>query len=95
MKTVSEILGHEDLATTMIYVHLLGDKIKQISNSFAVQPQNLNGLDFMSLRLTHNTSVTFGSLPDGVRDFGGKRKKDLRSYLQKPLFSFRKIWLRG
>jgi integrase len=25
VKTVSEILGHEDLATTMIYVHLLGD----------------------------------------------------------------------
>jgi integrase len=38
VKTVSEILGHEDLATTMIYVHLLGDKIKQVSKSFAVQP---------------------------------------------------------
>jgi site-specific recombinase XerD len=38
MKTVSEILGHENLSTTMIYVHLLGDKIKQVSKSFAVQP---------------------------------------------------------
>jgi integrase len=38
VKTVSEILGHEDLATTMIYVHLLGDKIKQVSKSFFIQP---------------------------------------------------------
>jgi integrase len=38
VKTVSEILGHEDLATTMIYVHLLGDRIKQVSKSFFIQP---------------------------------------------------------
>jgi integrase len=39
VKTVSEILGHEDISTTMIYVHLLGDKIKQVSKSFCIQPQ--------------------------------------------------------
>ena len=38
VKTVSSILGHEDISTTMIYVHLLGDKIKQVSKSFVVSP---------------------------------------------------------
>lgn len=38
VKTVSEILGHETLATTMIYVHLLGGKIRQVSQSFSVTP---------------------------------------------------------
>lgn len=38
IKTVSEILGHGDLATTMIYVHLLGNRIKQVSKLFSVQP---------------------------------------------------------
>lgn len=40
VKTVSEILGHEDLQTTLIYVHLLGNRIKQVSNSFSVVPPN-------------------------------------------------------
>lgn len=38
VKTVSAILGHEDIGTTMIYVHLLGDRIKQVSRSFVIQP---------------------------------------------------------
>lgn len=38
VKTVSEILGHEDISTTMIYVHLLGDKVKQVSKFFSVGP---------------------------------------------------------
>ena len=39
VKTVSEILGHESLLTTMIYVHLLGEKIKQVSKTFSVLPE--------------------------------------------------------
>jgi integrase len=38
VKTVSEILGHEDLETTLIYVHLLGNRIKQVSDLFFVRP---------------------------------------------------------
>lgn len=41
VKTVSEILGHEDLGTTMIYVHLIGNKIRQVSKSFCIQPQEM------------------------------------------------------
>lgn len=39
VKTVSDILGHEDLETTMIYAHLLGDKIRQVSGIFSVEPK--------------------------------------------------------
>ena len=38
VKTVSEILGHEDLTTTMIYVHLLGNRIKAVAKTFSVIP---------------------------------------------------------
>ncbi len=38
VKTVKEILGHEDLTTTMNYVHLLGKKIQQVSRTFSVDP---------------------------------------------------------
>lgn len=39
VKTVSEILGHEDISTTMRYVHLLGKRIKQVSQTFAIRPE--------------------------------------------------------
>jgi site-specific recombinase XerD len=38
VKTVKEILGHEDISTTMKYVHLVGDRIKQVSRSFSIRP---------------------------------------------------------
>lgn len=38
IRTVSGILGHESIGTTMIYVHLLGSKIKEVSQSFAITP---------------------------------------------------------
>lgn len=38
VKTVSEILGHESITTTMIYLHLLGNKVKQVSRFFAIEP---------------------------------------------------------
>jgi integrase len=53
VKTVSEILGHEDISTTMNYVHLLGGKIKQVSLSFAVRPV-ASPVEESSLRLVHS-----------------------------------------
>lgn len=53
VKTVSEILGHEDISTTMIYVHLLGDRIKQVSLTFAVKPV-LIPVERKTLRLVHS-----------------------------------------
>ncbi|MBI4403617.1 MAG: site-specific integrase [Deltaproteobacteria bacterium] len=41
VKTVSEILGHENLSTTMSYVHLLGDRIKQVSRSYCIVPSQI------------------------------------------------------
>ncbi len=38
VKTVKEILGHEDISTTMRYVHLIGGKIKQVSGTFSIKP---------------------------------------------------------
>jgi integrase len=41
LKTVSEILGHKDLATTSRYLHLLGASIKAASETFSVTPKGL------------------------------------------------------
>lgn len=38
IKTVQEICGHQDITTTMRYVHLLGDSVKKASRSFSVVP---------------------------------------------------------
>ncbi len=38
VKTVKEILGHEDISTTMKYVHMVGDRIKEVSRLFAICP---------------------------------------------------------
>lgn len=42
LKTVKEICGHQDVATTMRYAHLLGDSIKQAARSFSVVPNVAN-----------------------------------------------------
>jgi integrase len=49
VKTVSEILGHEDITTTMNYVHLLGHKIKNVAKHFSVMPEK------PTLRLVSNS----------------------------------------
>ena len=38
IKTVQEICGHKDIATTMRYVHLLGDSIRNAARSFSILP---------------------------------------------------------
>lgn len=38
IKTVQEICGHKDISTTMNYVHLLGDSVKQAARTFSVVP---------------------------------------------------------
>lgn len=38
LKTVQEICGHKEIATTMRYVHLLGDAIKKAAKVFSVRP---------------------------------------------------------
>ena len=51
VKTVKEILGHEDISTTMRYVHLIGGKIRQVSGTFSVKPA-------IKLRLVDGTLQT-------------------------------------
>lgn len=38
IKTVQVILGHEDIKTTMNYVHLVGDSVKQVARTFSLSP---------------------------------------------------------
>jgi len=38
LKTVQEICGHKEITTTMRYVHLFGDSIRQAAKIFAVKP---------------------------------------------------------
>lgn len=38
VKTVKEILGHEDISTTMRYLHLVGGKIRKVSETFSIKP---------------------------------------------------------
>jgi integrase len=38
LKTVKEICGHKDIATTMGYTHLLGDNLRQVARSFSIKP---------------------------------------------------------
>ncbi len=39
LKTVQEIAGHEDIKTTMNYVHLVGDSIKRVADVFKISSQ--------------------------------------------------------
>lgn len=38
LKTVKEICGHKDIATTMNYAHVLGENLKNVARSFSVTP---------------------------------------------------------
>jgi site-specific recombinase XerD len=40
LKTVQSICGHEDIKTTMNYVHLIGDRIKEVARTFSIRPEN-------------------------------------------------------
>ncbi len=44
LPTVKEILGHSSIATTQIYVHALGDSIKQAALIFSIVPQTTPSL---------------------------------------------------
>lgn len=48
LKTVKEICGHKDISTTMKYVHLLGDSIKNAAKSFAIVPVAVPRLQLVS-----------------------------------------------
>jgi integrase len=50
LKTVKEICGHKDIATTMGYSHLLGDNLKQVARSFSIKPSGAKN-DPPALRL--------------------------------------------
>lgn len=50
LKTVKEICGHKDIATTMGYTHLLGDNLKQVARSFSIKPNGPKS-DRPSLRI--------------------------------------------
>ena len=39
LKTVQAIAGHEDIKTTMNYVHLVGDSIKDVARSFSLSAE--------------------------------------------------------
>jgi integrase len=47
LRTVQEICGHKDIATTMRYAHLLGDSTKKVARAFSVVP----GVQNPSLRV--------------------------------------------
>ena len=38
--TVSKILGHKEMRTTMLYLHLLPNKIIETADLFSVAPQS-------------------------------------------------------
>lgn len=43
IKTVQAIAGHEDIKTTMNYVHLVGDSIKEVARSFSLSASDSEG----------------------------------------------------
>lgn len=36
IKTVQAVCGHEQINTTLLYVHLLGDSIKEVARTFSI-----------------------------------------------------------
>lgn len=51
IKTVQEICGHQDIETTMGYVHLLAGSIERAARQFSVEP---NHNEHSNLRLLKN-----------------------------------------
>ena len=45
IKTVKEICGHADIATTMGYVHLVAGAVEQVSRIFSIQPEDRSKAD--------------------------------------------------
>jgi len=40
LKIVQSICGHEDIKITMNYVHLIGDRIKEVAKTFSITPED-------------------------------------------------------
>jgi len=57
IKTVQAIMGHEQISTTLIYVHLLGDAVKEVARTFSISGtrDKPEGLQKGALRLIHTT----------------------------------------
>ena len=51
IKTVQSIAGHKDIGTTMRYVHLVGDRVKQASRTFCIGGDHSLHTSAASLRL--------------------------------------------
>ncbi len=51
LPTVQAVLGHKDIATTMRYVHLLGESIQRVAQIFRVAPANEESPSRSYLRL--------------------------------------------
>ena len=57
IKTVQAICGHEQIGTTLLYVHLLGDSIKEVARTFSISGtrNKPEGVQRGALRLLHTT----------------------------------------
>lgn len=57
IKTVQAICGHEQINTTLLYVHLLGDSIKEVARTFSISGtrDKPDGVQKGALRLLHTT----------------------------------------
>lgn len=44
LKTVKEICGHADIATTMNYVHMIAGSVNKVAKTFSVVPENLTNV---------------------------------------------------
>lgn len=54
LKTVQEICGHQDIDTTMEYVHLLADSVKKASQTFSITPSNITKPSHLHLVASHD-----------------------------------------
>jgi hypothetical protein len=48
IKTVQDVAGHTDIDTTMMYVHLIGGSVENLSDSFVIGSSNVSQNDQIS-----------------------------------------------